>query len=80
MSSEKTLSRLYDSITKGDIEESFEIFSDYTIRSENTDFQDILNQVVIKINEDFQNQKISNATYPASQIICDTLEKLISKI
>ena len=80
MSSEKTLSRLYDSITKGDIEESFEIFSDYTIRSENTDFQDILNQVVIKINEDYQNQKISNATYHTSQIICDTLEKLISKI
>ena len=80
MSSEKTLSRLYDSITKGDIEESFEIFSDYTIRSENTDFQSILNQVVIKINEDYQNQKISNATYHASQIICDTLEKLISKI
>lgn len=79
MSSEKIFSMLYDSITKGDISESFEIFTDYTIRSENRDFKDILNQVVIKINEDYQNQKINNATFHVAQIIYETLEKLISE-
>lgn len=78
MSSERIFSRLYDSITKGDMKESFEIFIEYSKKMEKEDFNEILNSVVIKINEDYENKKISKATFHVAQIISETLEKMIS--
>lgn len=79
MSSEETFSRLYDFIIKGNFEKSFKIFTDYTIVSKNQDFEDILDRIIIKINENYQNEKINDATLHVSQIICQTLKKMISE-
>ncbi|MGY5152204.1 MAG: hypothetical protein ACW9XA_08040 [Candidatus Nitrosopumilus sp. bin_6a] len=79
MFSEETFSRLYDFIINGNFEKSFEIFTDYAIVSENHDFEDVLDRIIININENYQNEKINDATLHVSQIICQTLKKMISE-
>jgi len=79
VSSEETFSRLYASIINGNFEKSFDIFSDYVIVSQNQDFESVLDRIVIKIRENYQNEKINNATLHVAQIICQSLEKMNSE-
>lgn len=79
MQSAEIFSRLYDNITKANIKGSLEISNNYIKESDYQSFQEIFKQVLLKIKEDYENKKISNATYHVSQIISEKLEKMISK-
>lgn len=79
MPAAEIFSRLYDSITKGNIKESLEIYNNYIKELDGQSFQEMFKQVLLKIKEDYENEKNSNATYHVSQKISETLKKMISK-
>lgn len=77
---EEFVRRLYSAITKGLIEDSLIVYKEFqTLFDSDLFLESIFITTMCKIENDFAEKKISKTTYHVSQILSETLEKIISE-
>ena len=76
---EEFVRRLYSAITKGLIEDSLIVYKEFQTQFDSDLFLECIFITMYKIENDFAEKKISKTTYHVSQILSETLEKIISE-